>query len=74
MTKESVYGALAWMGLGAYLLYLLGGYGAPIYSRSPRKKNGVDTIETKDSTYIIHFEINKAYKRKEDPEPPDDEN
>jgi hypothetical protein len=32
---------------------------------TPREKNGVDTVYTQDSAYIIHFKIDSVYEQEQ---------
>lgn len=71
MERQQVEKGLLLMGLGGLIVYMIF-FRESDFSKNPRLKNGTDKIETKDSVYIIHFDILKVYKRKKQSGEPDD--
>ena len=71
MERHQVEKALLFMGLGGFIVYMIF-FIEPDFSKNPRLKNGIDKVETKDSVYLIHFDIIKVQKRKRQSGEPDD--
>ena len=49
--------------VAAIVIILIGSSGKSKQEATPRVKNGIDTLYTSDSGYIIHFTIDSAFKK-----------
>jgi hypothetical protein len=75
MTKKEI---LEWIDVAKYILIIAffiwlfkDGCGHSNQNIGFRDKNGIDTIYTDDSAYIIHFEIDSSYEIEKEYDPPE---
>jgi hypothetical protein len=66
MTNESKgYIVIAFL---LFFIFINGIINGAKYPPSPRLNNGVDSVFTEDSVYIMHFTIDSVYENQEDAE------